>query len=734
MTQKELYAMRQAWMQDNIPYQFIHHTLFRYEILDNIMYMRRPGRKAKGQKTKSYNDVIIMFDTETSRKKLKTTQQISVLPSGLKARETHVCAWTISIRAFGYNIATLYGHKPSTMACCMNKIHQHMKGDITIFYAHNLPYDWWHCRRFIIKELGTPDKQLNIKPHYPLYIRFENGIELRDSLMIAQRKLEKWAEDLGAEHKKATGKWNYNKFRNQDHTFTKDELEYIEHDTLAGVECIDILKNQLGKHIYSIPFTATGIVRSEMQEIGKEHNAKDLFNNIAPTYEQYIKLTKLFHGGYTHANRHYIDVFIDILVQCYDFTSSYPFCMLVYKYQCEKFHSIKDRRPGEILHDADDYCFMFKLCAYKPKLKDPDHAMPALQYSKCVPGTCINPVMDNGRLLECDYCEIWLNEVDLSVLDEQYDLSSSICVECECAKKDYLPRWFTDFVFDLFRNKCITSLGNDPVQYSIDKSKVNCCYGMTVQKSVKENIIEDYETTDVTESYKLDTPEDEKERIKAEKKEYKKYLEKKNNILVYSWGCWVTSYAFKNVHELNKCVKDQNDPEKGGLLLYNDTDSAYAHGWDLDKLKAYNDNCIKLLEANGYGPIEIDGNTFILGIATHKPLKDDYTEFKVQGAIRYAGRCKKDDKIHITVAGVPKKGAESLNDNLHNFTKGHIFPGEQTGKKTHIYFASEIYIDKEGNETADSIDLLPCDYILDPTDQYALEELLSEDVEVEIYD
>ena len=70
-------------------------------------------------------------------------------------------------------------------------------------------------------------------------MRFDCGIEIRDSLMLAQKKLEKWAQDLQVEHQKATGKWNYNKFRNQDCSFNKNELEYIEHDTLAAVECLE---------------------------------------------------------------------------------------------------------------------------------------------------------------------------------------------------------------------------------------------------------------------------------------------------------------------------------------------------------------------------------------------------------------------------------------------------------------------------------------------------------------
>ena len=217
------------------------------------------------------------------------------------------------------------------------------------------------------------------------------------------------------------------------------------------------------------------------------------------------------------------------------------------------------------------------------------------------------------------------------------------------------------------------------------------------------------------------------------RKEYDKFLKKKTSILNFAWGCWVTSYAFRNVHELNKCVKPESE---GGLLLYNDTDSAYAHGWDLEKIAVYNENCLRLLRANGYDSVEIEGHVFTLGIAEHKPLKDDYTEFKVMGAKRYAGRCLKDGQIHITVAGVPKKtGAACLNDDLTNFTQNFIFKGTDTGKKQHVYFASEIYIDEDGNETADSIDLLPGDYKLDCTQKYEhAEELFDEEIEVQIYD
>lgn len=731
MNSKELYLLREDYLQRNLIYQCLYYADWNYDILHNIMYLKRPGR----YNNKTYNDVIIMCDTETSRKKVKKSKQVSCLPSGLKSRENHVVAWTISIRAFNMNIVTLYGHKPSSLVKTMKKIHDEMSGEITIMYFHNLPYDHWFIRRFLFKELGKPDKQLNIKPHYPLFVRFACGLEIRDSLILSQKKLEKWADDMEVEHKKAVGKWNYNKFRDQQHKFTKDEIEYIEHDTLAGVECLQKTLDLHHKKIYSIPYTLTGFIRADIERIGKENSAKELFNAIAPTFEQYIKLTNMFHGGYVHANRFYIDKLIDEtlfgLVQCFDFCSSYPFCMLAFKYPMERFHAIDDCKIEDILRSAKDRAFMFKLIAYKAELKEHDHIMPALQFSKCVKGTCINPILDNGRIIEADYLEIYLNEIDLEVIDKQYKFEGHICVEVEAAYKDYLPRWFTDYVFDLFYEKSRLSLTDDNINYMVQKGKINGCYGMTVQKSIKEVILENYDTTDITEVYKADTDEDEKKQMKKMKKEYDKYLKKHRNILVYSWGVWVTSYAFRNLHKLNECVKTE---EEGGLLLYNDTDSGYAAHWDMEKIAAYNKWCIECLKANGYDSIEIDGNTFTLGIAEHKPLKDDYTEFKVQGAKRYAGRCKKDNEIHITVAGVPKKGAACLHDDLNTFTKGFVFPGKETGKLQHVYFASDIYIDEDGNETADSIDLLPNDYTLDSTDLFEIEDLLSDEIEVQVYE
>ena len=691
------------------PYEFCHYKQFDYDILKYIYYINTAGQ---GIRT-SYNDVIIMVDTETSKKRPDEPYDDHGRIK-YKTGDNHVVAWTISIRAFHHNICTLYGRKPSKLAETMLRIHEHMAGLKTVMYIHNLAYDHIFCRKFWYQLYGNPKMQLNIKSYYPIIIEFDNGIILKDSLILAQRKLEKWADDLDVEHKKEVGAWNYDLIRDQNTPLSDDEKRYIEHDTLAGVECIDKTMQALDKHIYSLPLTATGIPREQTRKRGQVVKAHDQFLKMAPTYEQYLKLIQCFHGGYTHGNRHFINMLIDwAKVRCRDFASSYPFIMCSYKFPMERFTPVENCDASFILEQMDDYAFMFKFIATNIELKTDDEPMPALQFSKAV--KTINAICDNGRILAANYVEIYLTEYDLAVIADQYKWKKHICCEVETAEKDYLPRWFTDYVFECFTAKTMLK-GGDKTSYSIAKARVNSLYGMCVQRSIRPDIIEDYMSGEFIEE-DLTDPE----------LKYQEYTEKLSSILCYAHGVWVTSIAFYNVHQLAKCCR---------IPLYMDTDSCYGIDWNKKKVTSYNNKCKKLLKANGYGPVLRGDREYWLGVAETEGDKDLYTEFKYMGAKRYCGRCVADGELHLTVAGVPKiNGAKCLKDDINNFHPGFIFSGLETGKKTHCYFTvPEIYIDKNGNETGDSISLIPCDYELDAVGFVDWQSIFNKEVEIQIYD
>ena len=103
------------------------------------------------------------------------------------------------------NLITLYGHSPTEFIDCLKQLRDNLPGKTFIYIFHNLSYDWPFVRKWMLKEFKRPVKQLNTKPLFPLFITFENGITFKDSLSLAQCKLEKWAEDLNVEHKKAVG-------------------------------------------------------------------------------------------------------------------------------------------------------------------------------------------------------------------------------------------------------------------------------------------------------------------------------------------------------------------------------------------------------------------------------------------------------------------------------------------------------------------------------------------------
>ena len=713
----KLAAIHSSYISKYHKYKMVYWSKWDYSFLtNNIMYYKKKGKFQKG----TWNDVIIAADTETSK-----GHEITSDPS-----ENHVVAWTISIRAYHNNIVTLYGTRPSEMMKAFQKIREALKGDDIYVYFHNMAYDWTFLRLFFYLNFGYPVKELNTKPHYPIMLKFDNGIILKDSLILAQCKLEKWANDLNVHHKKAVGSWDYDLIRDQSDkpTFTRAELRYIENDTLALCECLDALCITLHKSISSMPYTATGIVREELREIGKKNNAHKRFTDQAPSYEQQQKLEKLYHGGFAHANRFYIgDIFSDAMTLGEDFNSSYPFCLIAFKYPGKFIPMDKNLDPDYIIRNSEDYAFIFKASFRNIRLKQNRFPMPALQASKCE--VSINMKVDNGRITKAGYVAIYICEQDLIVLSSMYTWDECICSEVEVSPKEYLPRWFTDYVYYRYEDKCKMKpfKDKDPVGYALAKSRVNLLYGLTVQKPVRLNYLE------VTEAgeYQFNEHGDKayyqsgEYRIDFDKKprdEYERFLKSPNTMLPYTIGCYCTAYAFRNLFRLGDCVNQYFD--KNGRYaypphwFYSDTDSCYSDDWNMDKISAYNEDCKKRLLANGYGPVKVGDKEYWLGVAENDS-DSRYSEFTFLGSKRYAGRSAEDNELHITVAGVPKKGASCLKDDLNNFTRHFIFEGSETGKLTHYYIMAPdgIHTDAFGNEIGDSIDLEPCDYKLDSVER-----------------
>lgn len=718
MTLKQSEDNLKFWLQCHNKYCVSTYDNFEYDILKrvNTVYEKRGGHAHRT------NEIVIMADTETSKNpkhKNDHDNKGRYLPY-----ENHLVAWTISLRAAGENIVTLYGSTPDSNMIAIQQILNHLPGDRTIIYYHNLSYDWVFLRQFYFKYFGEPERQLNTKSHYPINIEFENGLVLRDSLILAQRSLEKWSNDLDVEHKKAVNEWDYNKIRNQGGSFTPEELEYIEHDTLAGVECLDAMRQQLNKTMGTMPYTATGIVREAFRKTAKENRGRKWFLKQYLDYPLVALSEKVYHGGYTHQNRFLKGTIIDKIytggepVRCWDLASSYPFALISEKYPSEKFTPYPDCKPEDIVKASEDFGFMFHLIGYMVELKDGNIPMPYLQFSKA--DKTINALVDNGRIIKADYIDICVTEIDLKIISSQYQWNQKYtqCTNVVFAHKDYLPRWFTDFVFSLFRDKTLLK-GGDKVLYALAKSKLNSCYGMCCQHVMQDDIIEDYETGEYTEIIKQ-TPES-----------YDKYIKNRNTFLPYQIGIWCTCYAVKNLFELGACVG------KEGEWIYSDTDSCFGYGWDEGKLKEYNNKRIQLMKDRGYNGIEHNGRMYHLGIAE---LDKVCSRFVGLHSKCYVYTDDETGVSHITVAGVPKtyydknkekhETADLLKPDLSDFKTGFCFNGKITGKLTHNYIFNKLHVDEYGNQIGDSIDLSPCDYIINDINTVNWNDLITEEIEL----
>ena len=132
----------------------------------------------------------------------------------------------------------------------------------------------------------------------------------------------------------------------------------------------------------------------------------------------------------------------------------------------------------------------------------------------------------------------------------------------------------------------------------------------------------------------------------------------------------------------------------GAEIYYCDTDSIkVCEGFDENVIEQYNEKVKSIVNYTSkalniplekFAPLDVYGKSHMLGLFEKDAY---YQKFVTQGAKKYAYQI--DGKIHITVSGVPKKGANALKV-LENFKDNFIFKHEDTGKNTLQYNDNQI--------------------------------------------
>ena len=279
--------------------------------------------------------------------------------------------------------------------------------------------------------------------------------------------------------------------------------------------------------------------------------------------------------------------------------------------------------------------------------------------------------LDNGRIIEAEELETVITEIDFNIISKFYSFDYEI-LECYYAKKDYLPKEFIDFILEKYIKKTeYKGVKGKEIEYNLEKAMFNSLYGMTVTQNIRDVVIFD------NESGWIEIPLSQEEILDKLKQEEQK------SFLSFSWGIYVTAYArynlLINVFNLDKYV------------VYCDTDSIkLKQGYSKNIIEKYNKEVEqKIIKASQdlnipiekFAPKDIKGKSHMLGLFTEET---GYTQFITQGAKKYAYISKDDYKIHITVSGVPKKGAKALK-NLNDFKDNFVFSFNDTDKNLLIY-------------------------------------------------
>lgn len=567
---------------------------------------------------------------------------------------------------FSVNDTVYYGRELESFKQLLNDIPKDMH---IIIFVHNLAYEF----QFLLNIMTVQDVFARA-PHKPMKCSFKEypAFEFRCSYILTNLSLASWGEQLGLP--KLVGELDYNMMRTPDTPLFDYELDYCERDCqVVYLGILDHLKSY--KDVWDIPITSTGKVRRVVKKMVT--NDKDYMRGVKRTIpkdaREYKRLQTVFAGGYTHANRRFIDKIIDGPVHHYDIASSYPFAMCAFKYPYNKWCYIGRQLPDPETFDRRAYMINLHMTGVLCKSWNT-----YISASKCHGSGFI---YDNGRILGADDLYILVTEQDYNVILNTYKYDSLESLGTYCNTKRYLPKIYIEYILQLYNDKTALKGIEDPVikeQYDQSKRYINSLYGMCVTALFQEDVIFNQDDPEAWSIGALTA-----DKVNAALDKMRIWYNKKY-FLSYSAGCWVTAYA--RSARLWSLIQHCDDD-----LIYTDTDSIFYTGkysWEwfnesadqmlFDMCKYYD------LDFELTRPKDKKGVKHPLG---HLDQEPDADQFKTLGAKKYVER--RDDRLYITVAGVNKGAYKALDDDIDKFADGFIFDKDHDDvhKLEHTYLS-----------------------------------------------
>lgn len=466
----------------------------------------------------------------------------------------------------------------------------------------------------------------------PIYVKMKDIFEFRCSYIQTNLSLSMLCTQMGVPEKLSGQKFDYNKVRFPWTELSDYEREYIITDVESLVLAMKKRVSMNGDNLITVPLTSTGYVRRECKDSLKGRYFD--ITEMKPDEREYRLLRKAFRGGNTHANRAYVGKIIKD-VYSYDIVSCYPTQQLTQRFPMKPFRWLDMRLTIERIFKFIGLGYaVVGLYQFKGlRLKNRKCPIPYISLGRC---DALGWKLDNGRILECEYCEIALTEIDLEIVLQQYTFDEISVIECMVAQKDYLPEEYRKVIQEYYNNKT-TLKGDNSDQglylYTKSKNMLNSVYGMSATDPIHQEIL--YNSGEYSRS-SYDTMTEE---------EISKAL--KGAPFPYQWGVYTTALARQQLQKaIDLC---------GSKIIYCDTDSVKCAGTaPIMQLNEYQKK--KAVSAGAYAD-DRNGERHYCGIFEQDAR---YQRFVTQGAKRYA--YEQDGHLNVTVSGVTKQRNEETGE------------------------------------------------------------------------
>lgn len=592
-----------------------HVENFPFSVIGDTECQSRQRRNAGGRQKLKYKNLVCAFDIETTY-----IEEIN---------QSVMYIWQFQIEDY-----TIIGRTWNDFKFFIQKLSFQLDEDERLVaYVHNLSYEF----QFLAGVFHfDPNQVFAIDSRRVCKADLENVLELRCSYIQTNMSLDAFTHKMGVTAAKTHG-FDYNKRRWYYTDLTPDELLYCINDVRGLVQAMKIQMERDGDDLYTIPLTNTGYVRRDVKKAMKSYGYNRI-QKLLPDYETYKLLRQAFRGGNTHANRYFADVML-YGVKSADRSSSYPEVECNHAYPGTPFKFVDSVTINDLVHWKKDLgrAFLCQIKMFHVKLRNEEWGCPYLAKAKCR-NIDRGAIYDNGRILEAEYLETTLTDIDLEIVMEEYAGDYEIITACH-SRYCMLPEPLVKTICEYYIRK--TGLKNndeeDPTGYFYMKSKnkLNSVYGMTAQDPVIESIL--FENGE----FKTDDSADEKALL--EKSYHRSFIP-------YQWGVWCTAWARWELEQGLKLVHGTKD----AYFIYDDTDSIKYLG-EVD-WTAYNAAKIATSKKSGAFATDKKGATHYMGVFEQE---EEYCRFKTFGAKKYAythwDENDEETPVEITIAGVPKK-------------------------------------------------------------------------------